>query len=471
MLISVGLGTLLAPLNSTMLAVALPDIRADFGVGHAVIGWLVSAYLIAMAVAQPAGGRLGDQLGRVRVFRAGLVLFLVLSLLAAAAPGFELLVLLRTGQAVVGAAIMPTGMAMVRDAAPPGRLGRANGSLGALMAISAAVGPLVGAGLLTLGSWRLLFLVNAVPVALALGALFWLRAAGPQATVEERRARLDWQGAALFVAVLVLLTILLNSLRNPPPAALVALAGGGFGAFLVLFVIRQRLAAVPVVGWELFRQRTFAAATAYVLLTNLVMYTTLLALPFFVREVQGRSIGSVGLMLGVLSALMAVAAPVGGWLADTRGRRAPAMLGAVLAVGGAIYLTAVLSEGQSLGVMAGGVALMGAGVGLGTGAATTAAIEAAPRALSGSSAGTNSMMRYLGSIVGAGILSGLLSTEAATPEVGMFRVLFILVAVMAVAALVAARFIHRFVDEEERPAAFEAADRLIVRGPVRDAES
>ena len=452
-----------------MLAVALPDIRADFAVGHAAIGWLVSAYLIAMAVAQPAGGRLGDQLGRVRVFRTGLVLFLVLSLLAAAAPTFPLLVLFRTGQAVVGAAIMPTGMAMVRDAAPPGRLGRANGSLGALMAISAAVGPLLGAGLLTVGSWRLLFLVNALPVALALGVLLWLRAA-PHVPSGERRARLDWQGAALFVAVLVLLTILLNSLRNPPPAGLVALAAGGFVAFLVLFVIRQRLAVVPVVGWELFRQRPFAAASAYVLLTNLVMYTTLLALPFFVREVQGRSIGSVGLMLGVLSALMAVAAPVGGWLADARGRRAPALLGAVLAVGGAVYLTVVLSEGRSLGVMAGGVALMGAGVGLGTGAATTAAIESASRALSGSSAGTNSMMRYLGSIVGAGILSGLLSTDAAAPEVGMFRVLFIVVAAMAVAALVAARSIHRFVDDEERPPASEAAGGLSARGPGRRAE-
>ena len=73
LLLTVSLGSVVAPLNSTMLAVALPDIRGDFHVGHAAIGWLVSAYLIAMAIAQPLGGRLGDQMGRSRVFRLGLL--------------------------------------------------------------------------------------------------------------------------------------------------------------------------------------------------------------------------------------------------------------------------------------------------------------------------------------------------------------------------------------------------------------
>src|SRR2546425_5340862 len=102
LLITVSLGGILAPLNSTMLAVALPELRKAFDVGLAEIAWLVSAYLIAMAVAQPLGGRLGDQLGRARVFRGGLLAFLALSLACAAAPTFPLLILLRTSQALVG---------------------------------------------------------------------------------------------------------------------------------------------------------------------------------------------------------------------------------------------------------------------------------------------------------------------------------------------------------------------------------
>src|SRR5688572_33497637 len=99
-----------------MIAVALPDLREAFDVGRSEIAWLVSAYLIAMAVAMPIGGRIGDQIGRSKTFRLGLVCFLALSVAAAAAPTFELLVALRTAQALAGAVVIPNGMAMLRTA-------------------------------------------------------------------------------------------------------------------------------------------------------------------------------------------------------------------------------------------------------------------------------------------------------------------------------------------------------------------
>jgi MFS family permease len=143
-----------------MLAVALPEVRGEFGVSHAGVAWLVSAYLIAMAVAQPLGGRLGDQVGRARTFRFGLLAFLGFSVGAAAAPNFPLLVALRTGQAVVGAAIIPNGMGMLRASVAERRLAEAMGVTGSVLALSAGLGPLVGSAALSLGSWRYLFLVN-----------------------------------------------------------------------------------------------------------------------------------------------------------------------------------------------------------------------------------------------------------------------------------------------------------------------
>ena len=124
LLLTVSFGALLAPLNSTMIAVALPAIRDDFGVGHGAVGWLISSYLITMAVAQPVAGRVGDQLGRARVFRLSLLAFLVFSLLAAVAPSFPLLVALRTGQAAAGAALIPNGMGMLRAATATDRFAR-----------------------------------------------------------------------------------------------------------------------------------------------------------------------------------------------------------------------------------------------------------------------------------------------------------------------------------------------------------
>src|SRR3970282_1586325 len=151
---TVCLGGVLAPLNSTMLAVALPEIRQDFSVGHAEIAWLVSAYLIAMAVAQPLGGRLGDQLRRARGFRARPGGLPALSLAAAFSPEFSVLIALRTGQALVGAAVIPNGMAMLRESVPVRRLGFSSGLTGSAISLSAAAGPLIGSALLAARCWR-----------------------------------------------------------------------------------------------------------------------------------------------------------------------------------------------------------------------------------------------------------------------------------------------------------------------------
>jgi MFS family permease len=124
-----------------MNAVALPEIGEAFDVSAGQVTWLVSAYLIALAVAQPLGGRIGDQLGRGRVFRAGLLAFLGFSIGAAFAASFPVLVLFRTGQALTGAAVIPNGMAMLRASVPVAELGRTIGINGAVLSASAAAGP------------------------------------------------------------------------------------------------------------------------------------------------------------------------------------------------------------------------------------------------------------------------------------------------------------------------------------------
>ena len=283
LLLTVSLGIVLAPVNSTMLAVALPQLRRDFGVGYAEIAWLVSAYLIAMAVAQPLGGRLGDQLGRERVFRTGLVLFLVLSLAAAASPDYLLLIFFRTGQALVGAAVIPNGFAMLRESVPLNRLGRSSGLTGSVASAAAAIGPLLGAALLALGSWRLLFLMNVPLVTATLVSLHFLHYGAERA---RRRLSLDWLGAAAFAGVLALVTVLLNALRGGASNLVLGAAVGAFPVFLLVFVRRQFSAETPIAEWRLFRIRSYAGATGYVLLSNLVMYTTILTVPFFVEEVQ-----------------------------------------------------------------------------------------------------------------------------------------------------------------------------------------
>lgn len=473
LLTTVCLGGVLAPLNSTMLAVALPEIRGDFSVGHAEIGWLVSAYLIAMAVAQPAGGRIGDQLGRARVFRAGLVAFLVLSLAAAFAPNFTVLVLFRTGQALIGAAVIPNGMAMLRESVPVTKLGTSTGFTASAISISAAVGPLLGAGLLVAGSWRLLFLVNVPLVGLALisQALLSYPAAGAR-----RKLSLDWLGALAFAALLVSVTVLLNSLQGG--RSVYVLAGGIFGllVFSALFLQRQLSSSTPVAEWKLFRNRSYSAATTYILLNNLVMYTTLLSIPFFLKEVQGRGDVAAGTLLAAMSLLMAIISPLGGRISDGRGRRLPALAGSLFVLVAVAAILAGLDGDVSYGYLAASLAVLGLGVGLSFGAATTAAIEAAPRELAGAAAGTNSMMRYLGSIVGAGILGAVLSSDGGAADVGLYRLMFAVLVVAAALASAVTLFVHRFPPERQAgvpepvPAGVDAALASSYRRPAADSE-
>jgi EmrB/QacA subfamily drug resistance transporter len=434
-----SLGSILAPLNSTMVAVALPDIREEFSLSHGTVAWLVSGYLIVMAVVQPIGGRLGDQLGRERVYRTGLVAFLALAVGASFAPNFAALATMRIAQAAAGAVLIPNGMAMLRTHAPPSELGRVNGMNGSVLSAAAATGPLLGAAVLAVASWRWIFPISVPFIVAALVLLPRLRLERPE---RIPATRLDLVGTALFVALLAEITFALGVMNNDLSALQIAGLWAGAVAIAALFVWHQRTAGAPAAEWRLFRVPSFAAATAYTMLTNLTMYTTLLMIPFFVREVLNRSTALSGLLLGAMSVLVSVIAPFGGLLSDEWGRRQAAQLGGVLTLAGAAVLAVVLSEDVPVGYLAACLALMGLGLGLGVGAANTAAIEAAPRSLAGSAAGTSSMMRYAGSIVGAGVLAGVLGSEGG--DVAMFRIVALTVAATAALALVASMFIHRF---------------------------
>jgi EmrB/QacA subfamily drug resistance transporter len=432
-----SLGAILAPLNSTMIAVALPEIRSEFGLSHGQSAWLVSGYLIAMAVAQPLGGRLGDQVGRAQVYRTGLIAFMALSIGAMLAPNFALLVTFRIGQAVAGAVLIPNAMAMLRTLAPPDQLARLNGINGSILSGAAALGPLLGAAALAAGSWRLVFPLS-IPLILA-ALLLLQRMRLPEQTSLERTP-IDWLGGALFVGLLGGITLQLASLREDAAARWALL-----GAVAIAFAWRQRRTPSPAADWPLFRSRSFSGATAWVLLTNLSMYTTLLMIPFFVRDVQDRGTQLAGLLLGAMSVLVTLTSPIGGRLADAWGRRPLAIIGALLALAGSAALLAVLDSDTPPAYLAACLALLGFGLGLGMGAATTAAVESAPRERAGSAAGTSSMMRYAGSILGAGALAGILSDASdGDASVATFRVLMAAVVATAALAVVAGMFIHRF---------------------------
>jgi DHA2 family methylenomycin A resistance protein-like MFS transporter len=431
-MITAALGTMLAPLNSTMIVVALPEILDDFGRSLAWGSWIVLSYLVAMAAVQPLGGSLGDRYGRRRLFLVGLSGFLVATVVAALAWRIEVLLAARTVQAITGAVAIPNGTALVRTLVPIQRQGRAFGTIGSGIAFAAAAGPPLG-GLITDGlGWRWIFLANILLIAPA----FALASRLPRDRPAGVPARFDLAGAALMTSALVTLALALTSwrLKGIPLWAgpLLALLGVTAAELLRRHV---RAHPRPVVSLGVFRRPGFAAATATVLLSNMAMYTTLLALPVFLTRRLDWGSSRVGLLLAGLSMQMVVFSPVGGWLADRRGKRVPATLGTALIALGTVPLIA-LGTGWTWWMLLIPLVVVGVGIGLSAAPVQATAIQAVPSSEAGQAAGMFSTMRYLGSILGSAGMAAILAGDP--PAISAFRVLFALLLVASLGALLSA---------------------------------
>jgi multidrug resistance protein len=170
--IAVALTTMLAPLNSTMIAVALPHVMTEFRADVASVGWLVTSYLIAMAALQPVAGKIGDRLGRRRLILGGVAWFGLVSLGAATSSSLSSLLFFRVQQAVAGAVALPNGAALLREMVPAERRAGRFGLVGAAVAVAAAAGPPLGGLLVGTAGWRAIFYVNLLLILPTL-ALVW----------------------------------------------------------------------------------------------------------------------------------------------------------------------------------------------------------------------------------------------------------------------------------------------------------
>ncbi|MEJ2290803.1 MAG: MFS transporter [Deinococcales bacterium] len=460
LVVAVALATMLAPLNSTMIAVALPPIAARFGAG-ASVPWLVTGYLIAMASLQPVAGKLGDRFGRRPLMLGGLALFALASLGAALAPGFGWLLAMRVLQGVAGAIAFPNGAAMLREAVPDARRGARFGLVGAGAGLAAAVGPPLAGVLVWSGGWQTIFYVNVLLIAPAAWLGWRAFPRGRTRPAGSPPAPFDLAGAVLLCIALIAAAAMLT--HHGPLGAWARLGWPVAAGAAVLFAVVEWRHPDPAVQLRLFGRRAFAAANASVAASNFAMYVTLLSVPLLLAARAGSSAGA-GAVLAAMSGAMFLASPVGGSLADRWGRRRPALLGLGLLLAGTLLL-ATAGSGISIARLVGALMLIGLGIGTGTAALQTTAVESVAARDAGMASGVYTTSRYLGSIVGSALLARLAAgsgTAAAPATVGtaFMGPVFIMVAGAAVLALVAAFGLR------ERPAASRPDATLAAEGAV-----
>jgi EmrB/QacA subfamily drug resistance transporter len=430
-MLGVASGAVLVPLNSTMLAVALPSIMDRFGVDAITVSSLVTLYLGAVTIALLASGSLGDRYGQRPVFLIGVVAFALASLLAAGAPSFEVLALSRVLQAVSGALVSTSSVALVRAMSPPDRRGAAFGLFDMLVSTSAAIGPFIGGVLVVAFGWQSLFLI-AVPVALFAAIVVGLvvrpaeDAAAPRAT--GHTPGIDVPGLVLLAAVLIALLVAIRGVSDGGAGTVAAIA---VVPLFLLFVWFELRADRPAVDPRLFASRPFSAAVAGVLLATVVLHATFILVPLLVERLLGGSAETAGLVLLGISGLGAVAAPFGGRLSDRYGRRRPVVAGAVILTIGlvALWLLAVGSTAVVVGALLG---VVGFGMGFSGSPRQAAALESITADRVGMAAGTYYTGRYLGGVLGASLAGAVLGTTVTGAGVTLGFGLLVLVGVAIV---------------------------------------
>lgn len=397
------LATLLAALDQTILATALPRIVADLD-GFRSLAWVVTAYLLASTVTIPLYGKLGDIYGRRRMLVVAIGLFLLGSALCGAAASMGQLVAFRVIQGLGAGGLVPLSQAAIGDVVAPRERGRYQAYIGSAWAIAAVAGPLVGGTVVDHVSWRWLFLVNLPLGAVALGLILRALPASPR----RATAPLDLAGAALLVPAASLLMLAAAS-GSARPAAL---AGAGGAVLLAGFVAVERRAADPLLGLDLLGLPAFRTAAAASAVIGAVLFAVTVYVPVFLQGVLGLSATASGVVLVPL---------LGGWVGATvvcgriiartgRYRRMP-VLGASLLLAGTLLLTRCGPQ-TTLGLVAVAVALVGAGLGMQfqTYMLTTQS-EARPGRLGVATAGLM-LARSAGATLGTAALGALFAARA-----------------------------------------------------------
>jgi EmrB/QacA subfamily drug resistance transporter len=359
-MVALLLGMLLAALDQTIVATALPTIAGDL---HSLsrLAWVVTAYLLASTVSTPLWGKLGDLYGRKMFFQAAIVIFLIGSALAGLSQTMTELIIFRAIQGIGGGGLMVGAQTIVGDVVPPRERGRYQGFFGGVFGVASVVGPLIGGFFVDTLSWRWVFYVN-IPVGIV--ALIVVAVVLPAGRRRER-ASVDYLGAIMIggaATCLVLLTSLGGvtfAWRSVPIVTFGVLAV----LFAVGFVVAERRAAEPVLPLHLFRQPIFAAASAIGFVVGFAMFGALTYLPQYLQVVKGVSPTVSGLRLLPLMAGLLATSITTGQLISRWGRYKifPVVGTATMTVG--LYLLSHLGPSTSTLVASLYMAVLGAGLG------------------------------------------------------------------------------------------------------------
>jgi len=404
------LGMLLAALDQTIVATALPTIAGDLhGLSH--LSWVVTAYLLASTVSTPLWGKLGDLYGRKTFFEASIVIFLIGSALAGLSHTMLQLIAFRAIQGIGGGGLLTGAQTIVADVVPARERGRYQGLFGSVFGVTSVLGPLIGGFFVDNLSWRWVFYVN-IPIGIV--ALAVVAAVLPG---HLRRAahKIDYLGT-IFLAGAATSLVLLTSLGGTTyawastPIYLMAAGAVVCGA---LFIWAESRAAEPVVPLHLFRNRIFSASSAVGFVVGFAMFGAIAYLPQYMQIVKGVSPTVSGLRLLPLMAGLLTTSIISGRLVSRWGRYRifPIVGTAVMTIG--LYLLSHLGVATGVWLSSLYMLVLGAGIGMSLQVLVVAVQNAVSYADLGAATGGATFFRSIGGSFGTAIFGAVFSNVLA----------------------------------------------------------
>jgi EmrB/QacA subfamily drug resistance transporter len=423
---AIGLGTAVAPLD-TAVNIAFPAIGRGLDLTIGDIQWLVIAYVLTYAALMLALGRAGDLIGHRSVFRAGLVWSIVALTLCAAARSFAMLLFFRFLQGVGAALVLSCGPALITGLHAEERRGRMLGLYVMMMAIGAALGPLLGGVLVERWDWPAVFWFR-VPI-----AAFALVLSGclPVPERQPPSEPFDLLGAALLVLALLGTLLSLNRIGDAGalPLALMAVAASA------AFVLHEADHKAPILDPRLFRLPGFARINVANVLINLAAFAVWLLVPFYLARATHLTLLAGGGVLAAASAGAIVASPVAGRLVSRTPARHLALAGAAMVAIG-LLLIGAWDFGTPAVWMIGALALQGFGLGVFQLAYTDIVTATIPRHHRGVAGSLVMVTRTVGTVAAAALVMLLFhSIETSAGFLAAFRHIFLLAATLAAAVV------------------------------------
>ncbi|MDI3480670.1 MAG: hypothetical protein PWQ97_325 [Tepidanaerobacteraceae bacterium] len=405
---AVLMGTVMGPLDTSVVNVAMPTLSEVFKSGMTTVSWVSMSYLLVLSSLLLTYGRLGDMLGYRRLFLLGMIVFTAASVLCGLSPTIGILIMARALQAAGAGLMMAVAPAIITRTFPPAERGKALGYNAMAVAVGLSVGPSFGGFLLKSFGWRSIFFIN-VPIGVA--GYIWAKSIIPVEN-EFHKERFDPPGALLGFVFLASILLYISKGQE-----IGWTSGVGFLLLMISivsfisFIIWEKRAVEPMLDLSLFSNRMFSAGNLSCLLNFIAQYMMVFLTPFFLDR-AGYSTNQIGLIMTAFPITMLMVAPISGTLSDKIG---PLFLstGGALICSVALYLMSTLNLSSSRSEVVWRLVLFGLGNGLFQTPNNSSVMGSAPRERQGIASGVLATMRNVGMVLGIALGSGLFSMRNA----------------------------------------------------------